>query len=571
MIEFFQKLFDVTDFPPRWNCGNWSEGLGWLHVMSDTAISASYFALPVTLALFIRRRKDVPFTGLFWLFSAAIVACGITHAIEVLIFWHPVYRVSGLMKFAAAIASIVAVLVAIRVMPLAIRLPSLAATNERLRNEIEGRRRIEARLVQAERQALSASKAKSEFLANVSHEIRTPMSAILGYCDVLLGHLHDPDNRNCVMIMKRNGDYLLELINDILDLSRIEAGHVETELVNVALPPLLADLQTLMQVRADENQVRLQTRVRTSVPQIIQTDAIRLRQVLINLLSNAIKFSVGGHVTLELSVREAAGEDEIEFAVIDDGIGISAEQQSRLFKPFSQGDSSVTRTFGGSGLGLAISKRLIDLLGGTVEVESSLGKGSTFFVRLPVCLADSEAWMEPGQAEASLCAAPPTKLPVRLDCRVLVVDDRRDVRHISQHFLEKAGADVKTAEDGLQGFQQAIAARDAGTPFDLIVMDMQMPHMDGLQATAELRAAGIQWPIIALTADAMMGDRERCLQGGCDDYLSKPIDHAALVEMVAQYTQTDLLYLTQKRKQRTSRGSHSATGRVSTRMRDSHR
>ncbi|WP_315854329.1 hybrid sensor histidine kinase/response regulator [Rubripirellula lacrimiformis] len=400
--------------------------------------------------------------------------------------------------------------------------------------DITDRKRQEQRLLESEQAANAANQSKSEFLANMSHEIRTPMAAILGYADVLLGHLKNPDNRNCVLVMKRNGQHLLELINDILDLSRIEAGKLDIDLESVSLPQLIADVQSLMHVRAEEKKLEFRAEFNTKVPEQIHTDPTRLRQVLINLIGNAIKFTDEGSVVLSVGSR---GDRALQISVRDTGIGMSDEQQERLFKPFSQGDTSVTRSYGGSGLGLAISKRLVGMLGGAIEMESKIDVGSTFTVTLPIEVDAQVQWVQPDliSRRSEIDDAPTRKR--KLTCRVLVVDDRRDVRHISQHFLEKAGATVSTAEDGQQGMDKAIEARGAEQPFDLIVMDMQMPNVDGLQATAQLRSEGIEWPIIALTADAMKGDRDRCLDGGCDDYLSKPIDHEKLVDMVGRYTQ----------------------------------
>ena len=433
--------------------------------------------------------------------------------------------------------------------------------------DITERKCQEQRLLESEQAALAANRSKSEFLANMSHEIRTPMAAILGYADVLLGHLKDPDNRNCVQVMKRNGEHLLELINDILDLSRIEAGKLDVSLETVSLPQLVADVQSLMHVRADEKNLQFEAEFVGLVPATFRTDPTRLRQVLINLIGNAIKFTKQGSVVLSVSflsrnlpqgTRPKAALDPktilelssaldllanldtqgiLSFSVRDTGIGMSDEQQQRLFKPFSQGDSSVTRAYGGSGLGLAISKRLVSMLSGHITIHSKLGEGATFTVMLPIANGDPVELIQPDLIATHRETKTTESSSRSLHCRILVVDDRRDVRHISQHFLEKAGAHVSTAEDGRQGIAAALAARDAHKPFDLIVMDMQMPNLDGLQATAELRSAGIQCPIIALTADAMKGDRERCLAGGCDDYLSKPIDQLQLVNLVAHYTQ----------------------------------
>ncbi len=557
MSEYFTKFLDTSDFPARWRCGNWSEFLGWLHIISDVATFVAYFTIPAVLVYFVRKRDDFPFHKLFWLFGGFIFACGTVHLIEAIIFWHPIYRVSGLMKFFTAFISWITVFALIRYTPRILHLPSMAAANERLTLEMDQRMKTEQRLKESEAMALAASRSKSEFLANMSHEIRTPMAAILGYADVLLGHLKDPDNRNCVLVMKRNGQHLLSLINDILDLSRIEAGKLEIDVERVSLAQLVSELQSLMHVRADEKNLEFHAEFSSRVPEEIETDPTRLRQVLINLIGNAMKFTERGSVLLSVAyvrredlpiekyqpllTRSSTELDlpttgYLQFEVRDTGIGMSPAQQERLFKPFSQGDSSVTRTYGGSGLGLAISKRLTEMLGGTISLESELGVGSTFTLRLPLASIDDSQLVKPDLQHRALAVAEEKAKPENLRCRVLVVDDRRDVRHISQHFLEKAGATVATVEDGQQAIDASLAAREAGEPFAVIVMDMQMPNVDGLQAVAELRSAGIDWPIIALTADAMKGDRDKCLSGGCDDYLSKPIDQAKLVSMVAKYT-----------------------------------
>ena len=270
--------------------------------------------------------------------------------------------------------------------------------------------------------------------------------------------------------------------------------------------------------------------------------------MLINLIGNAIKFTEKGSVVLSIALQN---DTVLTFSIRDTGIGISNEQQERLFRAFSQGDSSVTRTYGGSGLGLAISKRLTAMLGGDISMQSELGVGSTFTVTIPIGPIDDTLLIKPNLFGHSNSVEAEHLKPVKLDCRILVVDDRRDVRHISQHFLEKAGGRVSTAEDGQQGIDAAISARDSGSPFDLIVMDMQMPNVDGLNAVAKLRSAGVEVPIIALTGDAMKGDRDKCLNGGCDDYLAKPIDQSTLISMVAKYTQA--IPLNELRRARTER------------------
>lgn len=426
--------------------------------------------------------------------------------------------------------------------------------------DITVQREVEQALRESERSARQASISKSEFLANMSHEIRTPMAAILGHADVLLTHLNDGDNRGCVETIKRNGNHLLEIINDILDLSRIEAGKLDVELESCNPAEMLADIWSLMHVRVEGRPVELNLVCDGKLPAVITTDPKRLRQILVNLIGNAIKFTEEGQVNILTSCQWHDNQYLIRFEVQDTGIGISEEHLAKLFKPFSQVDSSVTRKFGGTGLGLSISKRLVSMLGGQLTVESQLEVGSTFCVELPVGELDGVTFVECEVSKKS----PQTKEPPGkecLNCRVLLVDDRRDVRFIAQHFLESAGATIRSANDGRAAIDAIFSAEQEGMPFDIVVMDMQMPIMDGYAATSELRARGFDRPIIALTANAMAGDEERCLDVGCDDYQSKPIDAKELIEKVQRLTETTLIDTLQAERNRRKAESNGANRR----------
>ena len=398
------------------------------------------------------------------------------------------------------------------------------------------RQRTEEALRQSEQRALQASKAKSEFLANMSHEIRTPMSAILGHADLLLTYLKDPDNIACVGTIRRNGDHLLNIINDILDISRIEAGKMDIAKSRCLLIGILSDLWTMMHVKVSGEPVELRFVAEDPLPEIIETDPQRLKQIFINLLGNAIKFTQSGHVTLRVSALDVDDPSTLRFDVEDSGIGIPEKNLKNLFDSFSQGDASVTRRFGGSGLGLAISKRLTTMLGGQLTAKSVEGVGSTFSLTLPTGSFDGNRMISI-DANDLVTEFEPVELTTNLPCRVLLVDDRRDVRFLAQQILEKAGATVILAEDGLEAIEAVARVDENKKPIDVIVMDMQMPTMDGYSATANLRSSGCNLPIIALTANAMSGDREQCLSAGCDDYLSKPIDAAVLLEKVRRLTQ----------------------------------
>ncbi len=384
----------------------------------------------------------------------------------------------------------------------------------------------------SEQRAMAASESKSEFLANMSHEIRTPMSAILGYADILARHLKDPDDLNCVSIIRSNGKFLLEIINDILDISKIEAGKIELSKKVFRLDTLVADVGLLMQVRAVEKLIDFTVEIDGRIPQDIKSDSKRLKQILVNLIGNAIKFTESGSVRLVVrSLKKDASH--VQFDVIDTGIGMTAEQQTRLFQPFSQGDASVARRFGGTGLGLAISERLAEMLGGEISVESEPGKGSTFSLTIAAGKVENVAMVGMENWEV----APPKILPgktdkVRLDGKFLVVDDRREIRFIAQHFIEDAGGKVVTGENGQEAIDAVAEANAKGQPFDIVVMDMQMPVLDGYEATRRLRKSGFQQPIIALTAHAMEGDRDECLKAGCTDYIPKPLDGPAFTKLL---------------------------------------
>jgi two-component system CheB/CheR fusion protein len=393
--------------------------------------------------------------------------------------------------------------------------------------DITEERRIARSLSEAKRAAEEASLAKSDFLANMSHEIRTPLTAILGYGELLQAHTTDPDNLACIDAIRRNGKHLVEIINDILDLSKIEAGMLRTEFVRVSPGGVLRDVVDSLRVRAAEKGLTLDLAHDGPLPATIESDPTRLRQVLLNLLSNAIKFTDQGGV--KVTARLLAGQRLLEVAVIDTGIGISAQQQASLFAPFTQADGSITRRYGGTGLGLAISKRLVELLGGGIAVASTEGQGSTFTFTVSTGSLD-----EVPLASDAAIVAPPLPPLSRLTGRTfLIVDDRRDMRYLIQTYLEEAGATVASASDGAVAVESVREAQARGTPFDAIVLDMQMPVMDGFQAAPRLRAAGHTGRIVALTANAMKGDQERCLAAGCDEYMAKPVDRLRLLYVLA--------------------------------------
>ncbi len=384
----------------------------------------------------------------------------------------------------------------------------------------------------------AATQAKSEFLANMSHEIRTPMTAILGYSDILLndGQQQSHGERvEAIQTIQRNGQYLLDLINDILDLSKIEAGKLELETVECSPVQVVSDAVSLMQVRADAKNLNLEVRYEGLIPTAIQTDPLRLRQVLINLLGNAVKFTELGTVTLKVHAPlSLGGSPRLLFEISDTGIGMTPEQTKTLFQPFQQADTSTSRRFGGTGLGLTISKRLAEKLGGDITLTSRYGEGSIFTLAIDPGPLDNVCMANVTDSDATGQAAPdePTSIAKELSCRILLAEDGHDNQRLIAFLLRKTGAEVDVAENGQIAFEKAVQAQSAGCPYDVILMDMQMPVMDGYQATRELRESGYTRPVVALTANAMAGDRDKCLAAGCDEFATKPIDRRALLETV---------------------------------------
>lgn len=406
-------------------------------------------------------------------------------------------------------------------------------------------------------EAAAASAAKSDFLANMSHEIRTPMTAILGYADLLVEpNLTPEDHAEAVRIIQRNGEHLLGVINDILDLSRIEAGKMPVERIRCSPLQILEDVQSLMHVRAQAKGLRFDIECIGRIPETICTDPMRLRQILINLVGNAIKFTEAGGVRVITRLVHASADNPtsetpaaqdpthealLQFDVLDTGIGMADEQIKELFKPFTQADMSTTRKYGGTGLGLTISKRLARMLGGDITAESRLQEGSAFRVTVATGSLEGIRLIDSSFAPALTCPddtppAPSSFEPrVGAACRVLLAEDGPDNQRLISHLLRRTGAEVVLAENGQVAVETAIAAKEGGRPFSIILMDMQMPIMDGYRAASLLRSRGYQGPIVALTAHAMSGDRRKCIEAGCNDFATKPIDRHQLIAVMEKW------------------------------------
>lgn len=390
-------------------------------------------------------------------------------------------------------------------------------------------------LATARNAADAANRAKSEFLANMSHEIRSPLSAILGYAELLEAALDAPGDRQYVETIQESGLHLLDLVNDMLDLSRIEGGALRLTQESVDLRILLGRLHAAFAPAIAAKGLSLSICNVTDIPGTITTDGQRLRQILTNLLGNAVKFTDAGRVGIDVALREDDGVALLEFAVHDTGPGIPEAQRAGLFDAFTQIDTTDARAYEGAGLGLAISTRLANVLGGVLELDPAVESGSRFVLRIPAKTAAGSDVIGAGTAHAE--AAPRERVSstmTKLDGKVLAIDDRRDMCLLVKEYLERAGASVETAASADEGLARIAQAERAGQAFDVVIMDMQMPGTDGFAATRSLRDQGYTRPIIALTASAMKADQARSLAAGCTAFLSKPIDRALLVETVGE-------------------------------------
>jgi signal transduction histidine kinase/ActR/RegA family two-component response regulator len=379
-------------------------------------------------------------------------------------------------------------------------------------------------LIDDKRTAVHASQTKNLFLANMSHEIRTPLNAILGFTELMRDpELSDSDKIHYLDIIKRTGNNLATIINDILDLSKVEADQMEVETEVFSLSQLMQDLYLLLGMRAKEKGIEFKIQKKGEVSECIQTDPGRLRQVLLNLAGNAIKFTERGSVNLSYEVRG----HYLFFTVKDTGKGIPKTQLNSLFKPFSQGDSSVSKKFGGTGLGLILSKKLAQLMGGDIGLlESTYQRGSTFYIKVayqPVYEGKQRV------SEVSQEQKAPQNFEKLAGKKVLIVEDTKDNQVLLNLYLAKVGMKVSFADNGEEGIKKALIES-----YDIVLMDMQMPVKDGYEATKELRSKGYQVPIVALTGYAMKGDREKCLRAGCNDYIAKPVSKSQLMTTVHQ-------------------------------------
>jgi signal transduction histidine kinase/CheY-like chemotaxis protein len=509
-----------------------------MHATSDFAIFSSYLAISAVIAYLVFKIKSIPFNLVYMLFSIFIFACGLTHLMEIINIWIPTYGLSGLVKVVTAVASVgTAILLPTYVPKIETLLKNsslLRETELRLVRDIEKRKVVEQDLIEALAAAKMANLAKSEFLANISHEIRTPMNIIVGISEILEESPLNAEQQRYVGMFRKAGNNLLTIINDLLDVSKMETGNLVLESTVIAVKGLTDEIVQLCSPNAAAKKLNLSLNVDKNTPENVIGDGFRIRQVLLNLVGNAIKFTHSGSIWINIRPnQDLSRKGNLLFSVVDTGIGISGADAEKLFLPFSQANSSITKNYGGTGLGLSLCQQLVKLMGGEIWFSSIKGIGTEFFFTINCQPTNDAVNLETADdRERNFQKISGSGRALE----ILLVDDSEDNRILVQAFLNDVRYKVTEAVNG----EVAVAAVKAKR-FDLILMDMQMPILDGYSATREIRlwetANSLpRTPIIALTAYAFTEERLKSAEAGCDEHLTKPVTKIVLQKRLAVLT-----------------------------------
>lgn len=526
---------NVIEYLPHGFCIAWNPQLLAMHVISDLLIAIAYFSIPIGIVYVARRRPDAELQPIYYLFAAFILACGVTHVMGILTLWVPLYYTQGITKIITALVSVATAIYLLPKLKHIMALPDLGKLtqiNSALAEEIVSRRQSEASLRKSQELALQAQKTQAAFLANMSHEIRTPMNGVLGTLDLLLDTELKPEQLQLAAASKRSAASLLSLLNDILDISKVESGLMTLRHNPFEITEVLAEVEAALAYDANSKNIELLCPAEALPRTTYLGDSVRIRQILLNLVGNAIKFTDVGFVKVGCREVSRIGQQAVlEFTVKDTGVGIAPEHQKNLFKRFTQVDNSSTRRAQGSGLGLAIVKELVGLMGGQVQLKSAPNQGTELVFTLKLVVQNSDEGIT--KAAVAEPEAPPVGGQFR--GKILVVEDAAMNQMVVCKVLERLGLESRIANNGQEALD--LLAKES---FDLVLMDGQMPVMDGYEATKSIRSGAVPGvnkniPVVALTAHAMVGEDKKCLDAGMNDYLTKPLDRSKLIEVLAKY------------------------------------
>lgn len=515
MWQFVQSIFFPHRYIPHGHCYLWQTSLVGLHVVSDLLIAIAYFSIPAMLIYFVYRQKNVPFSRVFVLFGLFIISCGVGHLMDIYTLWYPAYWLSGIERAFTALISCYTALELATLLPrfLSLKTPEQLAAVE------------------------AVSQAKSRFLASMSHELRTPLNSILGFTQLVAGDTNlSSQSLGFIHTINQSGKHLLSLINDVLDFSKIDAGYIDLRKRDTDLYSLIESVKELFQLKATVKNLQLIFQIEPGLPRFVQVDDSRLWQVLINLVGNAVKFTKAGTVTLQVELHptqlaETPDTQWISFRVKDTGPGIPLNEQSRLFEAFYQTEIGVNSQQG-TGLGLSISQRLVQLMGGEIQINSRLGRGSCFTFSIPVMSSVRSQLQAAAKQIIGILAEQPKP-------RILIADDNTNHRQLVFQILNPMGFELLEASNG----KEVITLWSKQKP-DLILMDIRMPEMDGSKAAQKIRSMprGTETMMIAVTASVFEEERVSILSAGFDDFIRKPFDRKELLEIIQKSLGIQYLY-----------------------------